>query len=163
MKKYEKIYDKLSKIYFVIHVLVFVVIFAASFMPFYEDLNFYQYGSPWVPYVSLALLLIAVWASYRAIKSPKFALMASLLTVGFFVLMIGNMWVTAYLQMMLTELFGGDVSFVDAYNIGFDVMAVAIRVMNIDIPFTIYAMQVRKFKMQDQWYAKQKQKESEVA
>ena len=64
--------------------------------------------------------------------------------------------------MMLTELFGGDVSFVDAYNIGFDVMAVTIRVMYIDIPFTIYAMQVRKFKMQDQWYAKQKQKESGV-
>ena len=152
MKKYERIYDKLSKIYFVIHVLLFVLIFAASFMPFCEDLNFYQFmmnGYPWIPYVSLALLLISVWASYRAMERPLFSILASLLTVGFFILMLLGIYVPAYVTMVLNELFGDDASYPYTHNVGFDVIVETMRVTYIDILFTIYAIVVAVLKGRD--------------
>lgn len=166
MKNYEKIYNKLSKIYFVIHVLLFVLIFAASFFPFCEDLNFYQFlmlGYPWMPYVSLALLLISVWASYRARKRPLFSILAFLLSVGFYILIFLGIYVPAYLTMVLNELFGDDASFPYTHNVGFDVIVETMRVIYIDILFIVYAIVVAALKIRDKIAEKKTQKESKIA
>ena len=165
MKKYERIYNTLSKIYFVIHVLLFILIFVVSFLPFCEGFNFYQFfGSYlWIPFVLLAILLLAVWSSYRAIKRPLFSILVVLLVFAFFIAVLISVFTPALLVMTIEELLGGDASFPLAFNVGFEVMVVALRIIYLEIAFVIYGIIVAVLKRRDKRAANKAEKEFEVA
>lgn len=158
MKKYEKIYEKLSKIYFVIHAFAFTLILIASFMPFCNEMNFYQFfkGYQGMPFVMLGLLLVAVLATFLAIKRPLFSALVVPLSYTFFFLMILMPYTAAAFALTIENLLGTnvDASLPLEFHAGFDVMSFVSRVTILETPFTIYAIVVAILKRRDKRVAK---------
>lgn len=158
MKKYAKIYEKLSKIYFLIHAFAFALILIASFMPFCNGMNFYQFfkGYQGMPFVMLGLLLIAVLASFLAIKWPLFSVLVVPLSYSFFFLMILMPFTAAAFALTIENLTGAnvDASLPLEFHAGFDVMSFVSRVTILETPFTIYAIVVAILKGRDKRAAK---------
>lgn len=155
MKKYEKIYDKLSKIYFAIHTLVFLLVFVASFLPFRGEQNFYQVftGFPMNAFLLLGFLLVVCLVAYLAIKRPLFAILTVPFSVYFYYLML-----LPYTVEILWEVFGR-ANDLHEFGIGYELMSFTTNVTILEVPFTIYAIVVGIFKVRDKWEAKKSLKQ----
>ena len=150
MKTYEKIYDKLSKIYFAIHTLVFLLVFVASFLPFRGEQNFYQVftGFPMNAFLLLGFLLVVCLMAYLAIKRPLFAILLIPFSLNFYSFMLAPSTGAIF-----RDIFYGANDY-QKFGIGYELMSFTTNVTILEVPFTIYAIVVGIFKVRDKWEAK---------
>lgn len=150
MKNYEKIYNKLSKIYFAIHALVTVFVFATSFLPFQEEQNFYQVFArfPENAFLMLGFLLVVCLMAYLAIKSPFFAILLIPFSFNFYYFMLAPST-----GAILMDFFHGTNNY-QKFGIGYELISWTANVTILEVLFTIYAIIVAMLKIRDKIVAK---------
>jgi hypothetical protein len=141
MLKNEKVYRGVSVFTFALHICVFLFVVGAGFLPFYENMNFYECFSgffgeklAWIqPYLLLAVLGLSCLAAYFAIKRPLHSI--------FVLLYAGAFFVVAFLPHAFGALaspwFGA--SALD-FEIGFNLFEIVSYVVYFDVAFFIYAL-----------------------
>lgn len=152
MRKYEEIYIKLSKLYFLLHALVLLLVLIASILPFRGDENFYQvfHNYKGQALVMLGLLFISCLMSYVAIKMPLFSILVVPFSYAFFVMMMAPYLLEgakSYIENM-----GGlnaNQSLDTFFGAGFDLMNFVSRVTILETPFMVYAIVVSVLKRRD--------------
>lgn len=165
MNKYEQIYAKISKIYFVIHALVLVLVLIASFFPFQGDKNFYKVFRyfPGMPFLMLGFLLMACLMAYLTIKRPWFSILVTLFSYVFFSMMVIPYAIESLLLYVDNPMPSNGTLLDLAFGAGFDLMNWVSRVTVIEVPFMVYAIVVAILKKREKRAAKKAEKEFEVA
>lgn len=145
MQKYNKIYKVASIVNLCIHIVLFILIVAVSFLPFRENQNFYGAFTGFFgarvevvhPYLILSLLLLACVCALFAIKHPALSCVVLIFTFAFFAIMIFPYVFEAAFVGFSSPWIGTSMS---SYHIGFDYMNRASNVIYFDFAFTIYSL-----------------------
>lgn len=160
MKTYEKIYERLSKIYFWIHAFVFVLVFIASFLPFRKEAIFYQVFNhfPGQAFVILSILLAACLMAFLAIKRPWFSILVVPLSFAFFEMMLMPYALESFFIKVENIGVSDLPDALQMFGIGFRIMNLTSRVTAIETPFMVYAIIIAILRGRDKRTAKGKKK-----
>ncbi len=147
MKTYDKIYRIISISNFIIHILLFVFILLASFLPFCGDYNFYEYFKGFFglklsdiqPYFIILILLLSCVCSFFVIKRPQLSVLVAILSFSFFIIVMFPYIFEAFIIGFSSPWIGGDESDMSPYKIGFELMGYASYTINLDLTFILYS------------------------
>ena len=131
MKRYNLIYRHIGVGNAIVHSLLMAFLMIVSFLPFYDDCNFYQFGG-----LYLLIPLAATVLAWLAVKWPLWFLLSLALTGLFFFVLI-------FCYTVDVMIVGFSSPWVDSamgdWQQGFTVMTAAVNILYWDAAFGVYA------------------------